>query len=264
MPRRPESFNEVADLYDRARPLYPQELIDDLFILTGIRSGDRILEIGSGTGQITVPLAERGLHVIALEPGSELAKIVRTKVTARADIEVIEQKFEDYELPPQPFDMVVSATAFHWVEPAVRTTKAGAALRPGGYLAIIDTHWGVSKHRDAFSTRSQACYQHWDPEAQPGFVPPIISELPTTLPELEESLAFTSMQHRFYKQINRYTTGKYLDLLRTFSNVQGLDSAKRVGLLACLERLIDNEFGGRLSRSDLRELWLAEATGAAA
>ena len=84
MTRRPESFNEVAALYDRARPLYPQPLIDDLLALTGVRAGDHVLEIGCGTGQITLPLAERGLTITALEPGADLAAQVE-RVAVRTD-----------------------------------------------------------------------------------------------------------------------------------------------------------------------------------
>jgi SAM-dependent methyltransferase len=262
MTRRPESFNEVAALYERARPAYPQAVIDDLFALTGAQAGDRVLEIGCGTGQVTVPLAERGLRITALEPGADLAAIARTKLTAHPDAEVVQRRFEDYDLPPEQFDLVVSATAFHWVDPKIRVTKSAAALRPGGHLAIIHTHWGVGTDRDPFGSRSQSCYERWEPEAEPAFVPPVMADLPATRPELEDSPSFASIEHRLYEQLNRYSTASYLDLLRTFSNIQGLDVAAREGLLTCLGQLIETEFNGKLARSDTRELWLAEATGA--
>lgn len=258
MTRRPESFNEVAALYDRARPLYPQAVVDDLAGLTGLRAGSRVLEIGCGTGQITVPLAGCGPRIIALEPGRELAAIARANLAAYPAVDVIERRFEDYDQPAELFDLVVSATAFHWVDPKVRMPKAAAVLKPGGYLAIIHTHWGVGEHRDTFSVRSQPCYERWDPEAEPGFVPPTISELPATWPELRDFPAFGPVQHRLYEQANHYTTASYLNLLATFSNVQGLDPASRDGLMACLGQLIDREFDGRLTRSDARELWLAK------
>jgi SAM-dependent methyltransferase len=262
MTRRPESFDEVAALYEQARPLYPQALIDDLFALTGAQAGDYVLEIGCGTGQMTVPLAERGLRITALEPGADLAAIARIKLADYPDAEVVERRFEDYDLPPEPFDLVVSATAFHWVDPKIRVAKSAAALRPGAYLAIIHTHWGVGTHRDAFGSRSQFCYERWEPEAEPGFVPPVTADLPATRPELEDSPGFASIEHRLYEQVNRYSTASYLDLLRTFSNIQGLDASAREGLLTCLGQLIDSEFDGKLARSDTRELWLGKATGA--
>lgn len=259
MARRPESFNEVAELYERGRPAYPQEVIDDLLALTGTGSGDHILEIGCGTGQITIPLAARGLRITALEPGANLAAIARAKLGSYPDATVVQRRFEDYELPPEPFDMVVSATAFHWVDPQIRVVKSGAAVKPGGYLAIIDSHWGIGARRDAFGARSQPCYERWEPETEPGFVLPTIADLPATRRDLAESQAFTVVQHRFYEQVNHYTTASYLDLLRTFSNILGLDPTARDGLLACLGKLIDVEFGGQLARSDTRELWLARA-----
>jgi SAM-dependent methyltransferase len=260
MTRRPESFNEVADLYERARPLYPQELVEDLFTLTGIQPGHRVLEIGSGTGQITVPLAARGLRITALEPGRKLAAIARGKLASYPLVQVIECRFEDYQLPPEAFDLVVAATAWHWLDPTIRVAKSGAALKADGYLAIIHTHWGVGQRRDLFSVRSQYCYERWDPAAEPGFVPPTIDELPTTRPELRDSPAFASVQHRFYEQQNRYTAASYLDLLDTFSNIRGLDATARDGLLTCLGGLIDRDFDGELTRHDLRELWLARTT----
>lgn len=264
MTRRPDSFNEVASLYDAARPLYPHAVLDDLVALTGIQPGDRVLEIGCGTGQITVPLAKRGLCITALEPGADLAAIARSKLAAYPGAVVAGHRFEDYELPPEPFDLVVSATAFHWVDPSIRVTKAASALKPGGYLAIIHTHWGVGTHRDTFGVRSQPCYERWDTEAEPGFVPPVIADLPATRPELADSPSFGPVERRVYEQMNDYSTGSYLDLLRTFSNIQGLDAAARDGLLTCLGQLLDGEFSGRLTRSDTRELWLARAIGATA
>ncbi len=157
---------------------------------------------------------------------------------------------------------MVAATAFHWLDPKIRVTKSATALKPGGYLAIIHTHWGVGTHRDAFSVRSQFCYERWEPEAEPGFVPPVIADLPATRPELDDSPSFASIVHRLYEQVNRYSAASYLDLLRTFSNIQGLGPAAREGLLSCLRHLIDSEFNGKLARSDTRELWLATATGA--
>jgi SAM-dependent methyltransferase len=262
MTRRPESFNEVAALYERARPAYPQAVIDDLFALTGAQADDRVLEIGCGTGQMTVPLAARGLRITALDPGADLAAIARIKLAAYPEAEVVERRFEDYDLPHEQFDLVVSATAFHWVDPEIRVTKAAAALRPGGHLAIIQTHWGLGTDRDTFGSRSQSCYERWDPEAEVGFMPPVTADLPASRPELEDSPGFASIEHRLYEQVNHYSTASYLDLLRTFSNIQGLDASAREGLLTCLGQLIDSEFNGKLARSDTRELWLAEAAGA--
>src|SRR3712207_9472293 len=70
-------FDEDAERYDRARPGYPPALFDDLAALAGIGPGCRVLEIGCGTGQATVPLAERGCEVVAVELGPQMAAVAR-------------------------------------------------------------------------------------------------------------------------------------------------------------------------------------------
>ena len=68
-------FNDVAELYDRARPGYPSEIIDAIVERSGIPERGRILEIGCGTGQITLPFAERGYTIVAIEPGDRTAAV---------------------------------------------------------------------------------------------------------------------------------------------------------------------------------------------
>src|SRR6266704_3629170 len=65
-------FDEIAAEYDRRRPAYPDELIDQACQVAGIGSGDHVLEVGCGSGQLTRGILARGLHVTALEPGENL------------------------------------------------------------------------------------------------------------------------------------------------------------------------------------------------
>ena len=71
------TFDQAAELYDRARPGYPPALFTDLAELAGIGPGCRVLEIGCGTGQATGPLAKRGCQVVAVELGAALAAAAR-------------------------------------------------------------------------------------------------------------------------------------------------------------------------------------------
>jgi protein-L-isoaspartate O-methyltransferase len=134
------TFTEDAELYDRARPGYPPAAIDDLAELAGLRSACRALEIGCGTGRLTMSLAERGCRVTAVELGAEMAEVARRKLTAFASATVVTGGFEEWTPPAEPFDAVVSASAFHWLDPAVRVPKVAGALRAGGALATITNH----------------------------------------------------------------------------------------------------------------------------
>jgi SAM-dependent methyltransferase len=116
-------FNQDAELYDRARPGYPSESLAELARLVPLE-GCRVLEIGCGTGQVTLPLAQRGCAITALDIGANLAALAREKLAPYAAARVIVGAFEDWRLPDQPFDLVASATAFHWIDPAIRVEKA--------------------------------------------------------------------------------------------------------------------------------------------
>ena len=76
------TFDEAPELYDRVRPGYPEEAFEDLATLARLRPGSRVLEIGCGTGQATVPLAARGFEVVAVELGAGLAKVARRNLAS--------------------------------------------------------------------------------------------------------------------------------------------------------------------------------------
>jgi protein-L-isoaspartate O-methyltransferase len=149
------TFAEDAELYERARPEYPAELFADLAALALLGPGSRVLEIGCGTGQATMALARLGCAVTAVELGGALAGIARRKLTG-FEARVVVTTFEDWQLPPEPFDLVVAATSFHWVDPAVRVRKSADALRPGGSLAVISTHHVAGGTNRSSPTRSAA------------------------------------------------------------------------------------------------------------
>src|SRR5262245_61789632 len=131
------AFNDFAAEYDRYRPSYPDELVDQACQAAGIGSGDHVLEVGCGSGQLTRSLAARGLHVTALEPGENLIALVRRNLAGAGGVEFVTAKFEDALLPREQFQAVFSASAFHWIDPKVSWQKAADVLVPGGTLALI-------------------------------------------------------------------------------------------------------------------------------
>lgn len=159
-------FDEDPELYDRARPGYPDALFRALSEPAEIGPGARVAEIGPGTGQATATLAAGGARVVAVELGAALAAALQRNLTA-APVEVVVCPFEDWQLPSEPFDTLVAFTAWHWLDPAVRAAKAGAALHPGGALATISTTH-VLGGTDRFFADVQDCYERWDPSTPPG------------------------------------------------------------------------------------------------
>lgn len=256
--RRRATFDDVAELYDAVRLAYPPTLIEDLLERTRLGDGSRVLEIGCGTGQLTVPLAEQGCEILAVELGANLAAVARRKLSRFDCARVVVANFEEWSLPDVGFDLVVAATSFHWLDPATRVEKCARTLRPGGIFAIVETHWGAGSGADEFFRKTQSCYARWDPNHRPDFVPATLETLPKTHRELEESKLFSEIELCRYSVERRHDAVQYCDLLRTFSDVRALDESARDGLLRCIGNLIDSEFGGSIIRTDAYSLWLAK------
>jgi SAM-dependent methyltransferase len=251
------TFGADAERYDRMRPGYPAELFDDLAGLACIGSGCRVLEIGPGTGQATRALAERGCHITAVELSPQLARVARGRLNGFPNVRIEVGTFEDWPLPPNPYDTVVAATAFHWLDPAVRVEKAARALLAGGALATIATHH-VEGGTTAFFAEVQACYERWDPAmTPPGLRLPGASEIEVSSEELDRSGLYDAATFRRYEWEIEYSTAEYRELLLTYSGHIAMDRDSRRGLLACIEGLIESRYGGRIAKRYLTELCVA-------
>ena len=141
-------FNEVAAEYDRNRPTYPDALVDHGCEVAGIGAGDRVLEIGCGTGQLTRSLLARGLRVSALEPGDQLIAVARKSLNDASDVEFVNARLEDVQLPRGRYQAVFSASAIHWVDPDLSWRTIADVLAPDGTLALIQ-YFGLQQQRSA-------------------------------------------------------------------------------------------------------------------
>jgi ubiquinone/menaquinone biosynthesis C-methylase UbiE len=145
-------FDEVADEYDRTRPMYPDALVDRACEVAGLGSGDPVLEIGCGTGQLTRSLVARGLRVTAVEPGGNLLRLAGQNLAGAApgpgsgSVEFVNARFEDAALPSGYFRAAFSASALHWVDPTVGWRKIADVLTAGGTLALL-SYFGVDEPR---------------------------------------------------------------------------------------------------------------------
>jgi SAM-dependent methyltransferase len=138
-------FDTVANEYDRHRPTYPDQLIDRACELGDLSAGDRVLEIGCGTGQLTRSLVARGLHVTAVEPGANLIELAGRDVHGPGTLEFVNDRFEDARVEGG-FAAVFSASAFHWVDPDVSWAKVAESLSADGILALLQ--YSGLRHKD--------------------------------------------------------------------------------------------------------------------
>jgi SAM-dependent methyltransferase len=219
-----ETFDTVAELYDRARPSYPDELVDDLVAAV---PGTSVLEIAPGTGKLTRQLTERRIEVHGVEMGENLAAL------ARRFAPVTIARFEEWE-PDREYDAVVCAAAWHWLDPEVAPVKAHAALRPGGVLAVVGGHHVFPPDADPFFREIQRAYDA---------IGEGVDELPGPddirhdyLRSLEASGLF-DIETRGYLRVVEYDAESYIDVLKTYSGHIAMSEEQRATIFDEVRRL---------------------------
>lgn len=133
--RESEMFNLTADYYDKYRPSYPMEIIDELVTRTNISEGAELLEIGAGSGKATELLKDRGYNICCIEPGKDLVANGKAKFKNYPNIKYECKRFEDYDAQKNFFDVIYAAQAFHWVPQPIGYKRCAEALKSSGYLA---------------------------------------------------------------------------------------------------------------------------------
>ncbi|MEN3343357.1 MAG: hypothetical protein V7644_2761 [Actinomycetota bacterium] len=202
------TFEQVPELYDRARPTYPPELLDHVAAF-----GPRILEIGPGTGQATRGLAARGVSVTAVELGARLARAARRNAP---EAEIVNADFEVWEPERGDFDAVVAFTAFHWLDPESRYSKAVRLLRPGGTLGVVETALVLPEGGDPFWREMQEDYDAVTPSPD-NRPPPDPSEVADLRVEFEQRAGLVEVEVRRYRWDVVYDADGWIDVIATYS-----------------------------------------------
>jgi SAM-dependent methyltransferase len=267
------TFDEVAEVYDRVRPRYPAGLFDDLAALTGAGPGTRVLEVGCGTGQATRDLLARGWHVHAVEPGAAMATRATANLAGRP-FTVDVARFDDW-VPPATFDVLFSATAYHWVAPELRWRKAAAVLEPGGALALATNRTVAGGTFDGVYRASAELHARHAPEIEFGLpqeARTILDEVDAARPDVGAlwqaaesksgpSLAgplFTPPELRTYQWTVTYDTADAVGLLSTYSSYLRVPAERRARLLDGIADIVATDFGGTVTRRYLAVLAVAK------
>jgi SAM-dependent methyltransferase len=135
-------FGTVADTYDDVRPVYPDQLYDAVENAIGPIAGRRVVDLAAGTGLQTRALLARGARVVVIEPDLSMLRRLRSTLPSVAAVVAVG---EQIPLQEGVADLVVCATAWHWMRAAEAVAQVRRVLRPGGHLALW---WGLNAWGD--------------------------------------------------------------------------------------------------------------------
>ncbi|MEJ2742859.1 MAG: class I SAM-dependent methyltransferase [Gammaproteobacteria bacterium] len=254
-----DQFERVARLYEEVRPSYPSRILSEIKSYAGVSKGSRVLEIGIGSGQATSLLLNEGFRVVGIEPGKNLAKIASKKFEGSPNLSIFNGYFEDFE-STEKFDLITSATAFHWVDPDVAYSKSYDLLNAGGVLAPF---WTLMPTIDEpVETMLREVFSEFVPEISGStFGAPNDEILNAGQKELEETKLFTDLMFLRHEWRQVYDADSYTKLLDTYANFQALDNSVKDKVYTTIQSRLNRDFGGQITDYYLTALHMGRKSG---
>ena len=135
-------FGKAADDYANHRAGFPESLFDRLFADRIVRPGDRLLDLGTGTGTLARGFAARGCTVTGLDPSpAMLAEARRLAETAGTVVSFREGCAESTGEPDGSFDVVAAGQCWHWFDGTAAAAEIDRVLCPGGTALTAHFDW---------------------------------------------------------------------------------------------------------------------------
>lgn len=258
------TFDTVSQQYEALRPGYPDDLYQTLFREVPLSPQSRALEIGIGGGQATEPVLRTGCAVLAVEPGAHFVELCRAKFRDYPSFSVWNATFEEAELPDSSFDLIYSATAFHWVPPGVGYPKVYSLLKPGGVFArfanrpcpCLDNEPLAQALDRAYEAYYYAYYQNRTPKKRH-----IFSEKEAlALVKQAERWGFVGNRFALFHRMRTFSAESYLELLGTYSDHIALPETLRTPFYEAIREAI-HAHGGTIHVFDIIDLELSRKPG---
>lgn len=245
------SFNDVPEQYDMNRPQYPEQLITDIINYSSLNSHSEVLEIGPGTGQITLPLAKKGYSFTGIELGENLANYLQNKLLDCPNAKIINSSFENWDNRGKLFDLVISAQAFHWIDPRIGYPKVANLLKDKGKLALI---W-IYHPRTELIDQLDKVYLSLMPDYKK--LEDVETRISEQIEEINASNHFDNLRIYKYQYEMEYTAEQYVDLLDTYSDHRTMDYRIKAKLYSEIKKIINNS-GGLIIKPYIATLYLSD------
>lgn len=250
-------FGADPEAYDSVRPGYPAALLDTVTAVTGIRPGDRVLEVGAGTGKASRAMAERGWRITCLEPSAEMRQWLAISCAGQPAVTVSAHFLETFP-GGERFRLALAAQSWHWTDPEVRYQRAHELLTPGGWLALTwNTPRRTDRSLDADLDALYAARANGLRAREPGSAG--VHRGQWSSGDLTANPLFGVVLHWRHDWVESYDAVRYSRLVATQSDHLMLEPAVLAELVREIRQLVDRH-GGRITLTYATDLYLAQRT----
>lgn len=252
-------FDTVAPIYEKLRPGYVDELYQTIFNYISINELSNVVEVGIGGGQATLPILQTGCKFSAVEYGEHFSELCREKFKDYPNFSVITNKFESVDFVNEAYDLVFSASAFHWIPEEIGYPKVYAMLKSGGVFARFANHPYRGKYNPALAEEIDKIYglyyyKFYDRKQE---YPKEYSEEDAQLrAEIAVKYGFTDIRYALFFRTRTLSAQEYITLIGTYSDHIAIEETIRTEFFSKIEEAI-NRHGGKITIYDTIDLQLA-------
>lgn len=253
------TFDTVASAYEKMRPGYTDELYQAIFGYIPINNMSKAVEVGIGGGQATLPILKTGCKLTAVDYGEKFCVLCSEKFKEYSDFSAVAGKFEDIDFKDNEYDLVYSASAFHWVPEEIGYKKVYNMLKDGGAFARFANHPYRDKGNSALSKEideiyAEYYYKYYNKE--PKKPKEYCEEQAIGRAMIAEKYGFKDVSYRLFYRTRTFTSKEYTTLIGTYSDHIAIEEKIRTEFFGKIEEAI-NRNGGSLTIYDTIDLQLA-------
>ena len=253
------TFDTVASTYEKFRPGYTDELYQMIFDYITLNESCYAIEVGIGGGQATLPILKTGCNLTAVEYGEQFSKLCMEKFKEYQNFSVVTNKFENTDFSDNTYDLVYSASAFHWVPEDIGYAKVFSMLKSGGAFARFANHpyrdkgnLPLSEEMDRiygayyykyYNKRQKTLTEYSDKEAM-------------QRASIAKKYGFVDIKYALFHRTRTFSANEYRTLLGTYSDHIAMEESIREEFFSKIEEAI-NDHGGSITVYDTIDLQLA-------
>jgi ubiquinone/menaquinone biosynthesis C-methylase UbiE len=136
------NWDAVSEDYLRYRNGYPESFFNLLTVLGIGLPGQKILDLGTGTGALSIPFAQQGAEVTGLDQAAGQIAAARDQAKAlKLSIKFLVSEAEKTKLPGGAFDVVTASQCWSYFDKTKVIQEVNRILKPQGTLLVSSLRW---------------------------------------------------------------------------------------------------------------------------